>query len=117
MFVVTKTNVTCPHCGKRNYELIFDEKSNALDKVKGAKWHPLLKNVSETKWTEHRKNGIGIECKCGHVFFVYDIQEPTGSPIVLDYTQEGHVLTWFCKDCRMAFLDSKMVCASCGYRY
>ncbi len=108
--------IACPLC-KKEFSLILDEKAgNSLKEVKGAHWHPLLKQTGPTEWIESWKNGIAVDCGCGRAFFVNGLSG--GTDIVASTTLEsGNSVAWFCEKCGSAFIDSSMKCPSCGAQY
>lgn len=112
-----KVSVECPRCGKSEKVEWDDKKPWILKNPKESSCYPLLRQKGHNEWTEDWTDGLGIRCKCGKVYFVYDSnqeQAPTQTDIVL---RPGFSIAFFCESCGKAFIDPEVRCPTCHQQY
>jgi len=110
-----KREITCPHCGKRKVTVVSS--NGVYEELKGGSWYPLAKQVSPLEWTEGWTNGISAECKCGHVFFVYGIEDEAAPLRVATKPDSGTLFVGFCEKCGSAFIAPEAVCPWCKTQF
>ncbi|TET07548.1 MAG: hypothetical protein E3J86_12720 [Candidatus Thorarchaeota archaeon] len=109
-----KVSVECPRCGKKVKANWDDKKPWVLKEVKGAPWYTLLKQEDQNQWIEDWREGIGVHCKCGKVYFVYDVAEEMKTSTDL---QKDFSVAVFCDNCRMAFMNAELECPTCNQHF
>ena len=106
--------MVCPHCKKKEFTIEFEE--GKFKKLKGADPLPLMKPMSRGEWHKGFDVGLAAQCGCGRLFFVYDL-EGESSPAVDSSLRAGHILAWFCPNCKYSFIDPGVKCPSCGRQF
>lgn len=110
-----KQKVVCPHCVKEKHT-IETHVVDGLETVKNtgkAKWHPLLKKESEEVWQRDISIGLGIECKCGRTFFVFNVMNENSLKVSPELS-DNLFSPAYCIQCRSAFVSQDLVCPTCN---
>ncbi len=115
---ILKEKVVCPHCGKEKHE-IETEVAGGIELVKKvgkARWHPLLRRESQDTWTRNMSVGLGIECKCGRMFFAIGIG--AGTPLSVSPVLSDNLYSpAFCIPCQTAFISQDLICPTCKQQW
>ncbi|MHA1909078.1 MAG: hypothetical protein ACW98Y_17400 [Candidatus Thorarchaeota archaeon] len=110
-----KSSFECPRCRKKIKANWDDKKPWVLKDIKGAPWYTLLKLEGPNQWVEDWREGVGVHCKCGKAYFVYNISDEHAE-ISTDLKQNFSV-AWFCNPCSKAFMNPNLECPTCNQQY
>ncbi|MFX1562714.1 MAG: hypothetical protein ACFFDP_05355 [Promethearchaeota archaeon] len=111
----TKVKVVCPHCGKHKHDVEFKE--DGFHEVKGRYWTVLMQQKAESKWMKGPQIGVAADCKCGGVFFIYNIDAGPNNLQVEPRPRANQLVPWFCDDCGQSYLTPDLKCPTCGRAY
>jgi len=107
--------VVCPHCGKHSHDVEFKE--DGFHQVRGRHWTVLMQRESESQWSKGSHLGVASDCKCDRAFFIYNVDAGPEQLQVEPRPREGHLVPWFCDDCKQSYMTLDLKCPTCGREY